>query len=346
MKINHYFKKWRLRQNILTATVLVITMLSLSTYAESKQAIIFISPDLTGSQEDWNYVSNIRYEIAFYESQGYSIIVATGTEKTITEAILNRNTNAITFIGHGGLGSGRKEGASQPTLIFDAQTWRLTIGSKLLEKYLAENYSQEAAIAKAQRETENFGFDYVRNYSCFSLCNTTIADLFVKPGGKYWGTPTYYSAMPLGAVFNMSDFWLTEYNRPLEEPEDIDTESTESLFRKCQPSWGPEPPEKLGLTAKCHIVWPPYAPGLNGYEDGSRIWIWNGQWQKFLVKSGQGFLEYSCVAPGKPLIRYERDKDANGAISEVHRLDGKKQWNGSTVDLKTSQKGRYYLIWN
>jgi len=74
----------------------------------------------------------------------------------------------------------------------------------LLEKH---DYDTADALSK------NFGFHRVANYSCYSYLDPSIAELFVRPGGEYWGTPVKYNAsrVPWSTLVFGGDSDLTKY---------------------------------------------------------------------------------------------------------------------------------------
>jgi len=182
---------------------------------EATVAYIFVDPRLSDGKR-WMNTPRVSKDTHFYRLKGCEVRYAVGTDENILRAILDRDVKAITFIGEGGFGSGRKEGASASTLGQTlASQWREKVFAALREQLENERgMSPDQAAREASRMSKNFGLQNVSNYSCYSLVDKSIADLFVRPGGTYWGVPVRYSANILSVtyfLFGDTDYFLTEY---------------------------------------------------------------------------------------------------------------------------------------
>lgn len=345
-KIDQFRRKFSRMQNPRFAFFLLfLILIGSSVRAEDEHAYIFIDPRL-GEPKIWANYDRIRANQLNLQDKGYKVHLVKGTTDLILEAILRPNTRAITFFGEGGFGSGRDEGASEPTLATATwQTWRMMMEDALRLKYLDQGMSFEKARTRAYAESFNFGLDIVYNFSCYSLVNTRIGDLFVKPGGVYYGTPHRYNPIEFMGMYPNSDTYLTEYRRPEEDPDIFGNDEVEIVnnrVKPIQPSWGPGLPDK---EHDAYIVYPPYPGASNCYKDGGKIWIWTGKWYKYLVENGDGFLEYEASDQNNAKVRYERQRDNEGRLVVVTLEDGKKQWQGPTTNLSTDAKGWYYIVW-
>ncbi len=178
-------------------------------------AYIFVDPRLSDGKR-WLNTPRVSKETHFYRLKGCEVRYAVGTDENILRAILDRDVKAITFIGEGGFGAGRKEGASESTLGRSlASQWREKVFMALREQLENERgMSPDRAAQEASRMSKNFGLHNVSNYSCYSLVDKSIGDLFVRPGGTYWGVPVRYSANILSYGYFLvgdTDYFLTEY---------------------------------------------------------------------------------------------------------------------------------------
>lgn len=186
-----------------------------SAYAvQEKIAVIAIDPKLEKMAFNLNS-PRILAEINWYKNNGYRIASVKGDVEGIRRALLDKRVKAITYVGHGDMREGGKYVSSLAYL--SAKSWRSNIQAYLTNKYMQEGLSFEEAKARAERETHNFGLERVVNYSCYSLVDTSIAELFVKPGGTYWGSEYKYTGNPLAFIYfiwGSASFTLDLYRVP------------------------------------------------------------------------------------------------------------------------------------
>jgi hypothetical protein len=125
----------------------------------------------------------------------------------IKKAILDGRVKAVSYFGHGG-GLGPTFGTR------DAKGWKAAIRQELLHRYRRHN-KMDTAARLADRESKNFGFEFVSNHSCRSLEDNSLALLFVNPGRSYYGSPvTYKPCDPTFFFTDEKDLFLTEYVVP------------------------------------------------------------------------------------------------------------------------------------
>lgn len=181
--------------------------------ASDKIAVIAIDPDLMGGVKFYLNSPRILMEINWYKNNGYRIASVQGTVDGITQALLNSNVKTITFVGEGGLR--RPDGKPVSCLAgLGAKGWRAKIRMALIQRYRQNNVPLNEAIKRGTKESQNFNLERVVNYSCYSLFDTSIAELFVKPGGTYYGSSVLYSGNPLSFVY----FWFTDKMQFILEP--------------------------------------------------------------------------------------------------------------------------------
>ncbi|WP_415407892.1 hypothetical protein ACLHDG_05000 [Sulfurovum sp. CS9] len=176
-----------------------------------KWAIMFLDPDIEISSvktlfENFSISVPMSQDRIWYESQGYKVFVAYGSDEIITRAILDERVKSISYYGHGG--------GTRPTFgERDAQSWKSVIFGIYLRKYRNQGLSQKNAFNLANAQSQNFGLQNVVNRSCGSLYNTSLADLFVTPGNSYYGSlaETYYSCNPFSVFSSKSDVTVSKY---------------------------------------------------------------------------------------------------------------------------------------
>jgi len=182
----------------------------------TKRAVIFIGPDVT-FYESLSQRDRIKIEVEGYRAFGYEVEIKKATQAEIVAMIIEGETDRISFFGHGH-GTDNPQ-ATSTMMSLSATHWRSLVRLELFEKYQAEGLSVADAIDRATAETQNFGFEGMRNHSCSSLVDTTLADLFVKPGGTYSGVPGLYVACPTPyMLFSDVSFFLDDYVVPLPAP--------------------------------------------------------------------------------------------------------------------------------
>lgn len=175
-------------------------------------AVIFMSPDLQSHMQTLN-TPRLIYEAQRLQYNGYTVITRPGTTEEVMNALLNPQVRAIVFAGHGGVQDA--SGRSSPTLAgYAASGWQANYRLALMNRYVQQGMSVDMASAKASRDAQNFGLDQVVNYSCWSLADPSIANLFVRPGGHYWGTRSLYSAYPCDyhLILSNADYFMEHYS--------------------------------------------------------------------------------------------------------------------------------------
>lgn len=152
----------------------------------------------------------ITYEIGYLRAQGYEPWMMAGTIDNIRLALLEPRVKAISFFGHGGPDESTLAGIG-------ASSWRAGFRLYLMQRHMKEGKTFEEATRLADQKVANFGLEMVRNASCYSLTDKAIADLFVRPGGRYFGVTKFLVACPTleSMLSSQVDFMLTEYNPPM-----------------------------------------------------------------------------------------------------------------------------------
>jgi hypothetical protein len=187
--------------------------------APPKVAYLFLSQHLTGSIRDDAIQRRIK-EHAWFREQGYEPVDRNATDKEITDALWD-GAPAIAFFGHGG--STDATGGPAPTFdSMDAAAWKSALKQDFLVRYLdTKRYTLEEAQRLADQRLQNLGLEVFKNFACYSSSNLSIAQLFVKPGGRYFGTrrvridgdPVLCAAACM-CSFGYYRFSLTEYRMP------------------------------------------------------------------------------------------------------------------------------------
>ena len=195
----------------------LVSGISAQNPASEKIALIAIDPKLEEGVKFYLASPRILYEINWYKSNGYRISSVEGTVSGITKALLNSNVKAITFVGEGG--ARRPDGRPVSALAgIDAKTWRASMRMELARRYQRNGVPVDEALARGEKDSENFNLDRVVNYSCYSLVDTSIAELFVKPGGMYYGSTVLYTGNPISFIHfiftDKAQFLLESYQVP------------------------------------------------------------------------------------------------------------------------------------
>ena len=142
-----------------------------------KTAYLFIDPDASDYQMSW--IGKEMGDVEkYYKSLGYKVIWTQSTASEFEKAFTDPNIDAGGFFGH----------RSSPGIgDYDAKTLSSLIYNAKYKKYRNAGMDKDAAKAKADAETANFGLSYFHNHSCHSADNNSMMDLLVKKGGTYWG---------------------------------------------------------------------------------------------------------------------------------------------------------------
>ncbi len=204
-----------------------ILLLSTNVSAQAaKQAILFIDPSVT-YYESYFQEPRIKSERDYYEWFGYEVTIQVATEENIVAAILDGKTRAISFFGHGN--GPDSPGATSTLLQMRESDWQARVYMELRRRYAAEGMPADEAKERASDRVQNFGFDIMRNHSCSSLIDTRLAEVFVRGGGSYYGSPALYSACPTPtALFSDTSWLLEEYIVPFIATRDMPSGATTS----------------------------------------------------------------------------------------------------------------------
>lgn len=286
-------------------------------------------PPVVGSLQTW---PRAAVALCNYKYAGYTVYYETATQENILKALLDPETRAITIFSHGSaLEPGTAEIVPTAGGNITASEWKAIMRAALKKRYEEQGLSPEEVRDRVAMESENFGLESFANYSCRSSVNLDIGNLFVKPGGVYWGTTKSYSASPLGVYCGDAETALTKY------------------IIGMQPGWGNGPPAEYGLNPSYTFVWPPYGGDVKVYQDGDKYWMFTNCWVKYLEKDGNGFIEYEPGNPPKAVLRYKHDDDIhetditdrNGNIIRTEFM----RW-GTNYKMNGEELGRYYMKWN
>lgn len=225
-------------QEVFGLSLLLIGLVLANTGAAepNKRAVIFIGPDVTYYQSLSQHY-RIEYEIMLYNEFGYKVEIKKATVDEIVGMIIEDNVERISFFGHG---NGVDDPSATSTFMsLSATHWRSLVRLELYAKYQAEGLSSTVALDRATAETQNFGFEGMRNHSCSSLVDTSLADLFVMPGGTYSGVTGLYAACPTPYMI-LSDvsFFLDDYVRPLPTGPAVDLTGVKAMCDRLGPADG------------------------------------------------------------------------------------------------------------
>jgi len=144
------------------------------------------------------------------------------------QVILNDLWNgikAMSFFGHGG--TDPATGETMPTFAgLPANKWKNSVFMDV-QLRLSQDRSLSASEVsrRAEERSDNLGLELLRNYSCYSFYDKSVAQRFVKPGGLYYGveksliagrTVDYLPSCVRGVacLCTTSSYDLTEYRVP------------------------------------------------------------------------------------------------------------------------------------
>ncbi len=171
-----------------------------------KYAVMFVDPSMTTHERRLMRVV-MEQDRDWYIDLGYNVYEVDANVDTISSAILDGRVKSIAYYGHGG--------CETPTIAnWDQNQWKGKIKKELVKRYKSKeySYSDQDADNLAISQSQNFGLRDVVNRSCGSLYNTSLADLFVSPGGSYYGSlAKYYGFFPLSYFSEDNDWTISEY---------------------------------------------------------------------------------------------------------------------------------------
>lgn len=206
-----------LRKYISFAILLPCLVLAAPVAADPEtRAVIFVDPEITPFEHRF-LDKRIESESFFYQFMGHEVVIKEASEDEIVATIIEGQTDFISFFGHGH-GSDNQD-ATSTVLFLNADTWKARVYVELVRKYQAEGLTAQQARNRANLESQNFGFEGMNNHSCSSLVDTSLAEVFVKPGGTYSGVRgLYVPCLTPSAVWSDVSFILDDYVVPLATP--------------------------------------------------------------------------------------------------------------------------------
>lgn len=161
---------------------------------KGKKAIIYVDANLSDAERN-SIIDHQLKEEDYYKSLGYQVEVVRTSDfhKAVLDDLWN-GMSAMSFFGHGG-----DEYTSYlppnktPTIgVNTGKEWQRDVNNDMFNRYQKDlNLSPEEASRRAKADSQNFGLDIMRNYSCFAANDNSIAKVFVKPGGLYFGAARY-----------------------------------------------------------------------------------------------------------------------------------------------------------
>jgi len=180
--------------------------LNASYTGDAKTAVIFIHPDMHWREKAPVWI-RAHVELLVLYRMGYrGYIVSNAREDKIAEFIMDGKISALSYFGH--------EHSPKIARLY-ADGWRSMMYDLYYAKYKNLGIAEKDAHGAATQQSKNFGLDLVRNHSCFSLKYTSLAKLFVRSGGIYYGAREYYTADPFfQALQEDTDFLLEKYQVP------------------------------------------------------------------------------------------------------------------------------------
>lgn len=195
-----------------------------ATQVPARTAILYISPDLTGSDKT-NAEDRAAQEADALRKQGYKVVEKPAHEQDILDDLWN-GVEAVAFFGHGGTDT-----SGNATSTFAGRTaegWKASIFSDFRLRYVKQGMTLEDAERKTNARLARLGIKLMRNFSCRSLHDRKIADLFVDRGGRYYGAPSTLTGGALAQTISANtpdvcsgllgySYELTLY--PVEKPE-------------------------------------------------------------------------------------------------------------------------------
>ena len=171
-----------------------------------KIAIIAISPELGVTDRLWS-LPRVSYEADYLRAAGYQVRLMPGTRDNITLALANPQVRALAYFGH----------AARPSLEhIDATGWKNIVYQHLYRTYRQQGLRDNDARHFAGAEVQNFGLELMRNHSCSSLTDDTLARQFVRPGGIYAGARSgaYQPCPTPWMLLSNVQFFLDDYRVP------------------------------------------------------------------------------------------------------------------------------------
>jgi hypothetical protein len=197
--------------------ILASLQLTLGYSSDRKIAVFLIDPEM-GNLADLMMAPRLVDAKRNYSNAGHEIVTVAGNSKNVLKAIMNPSVKVVTYVGHGRAPTRGQKVCTTPTLAgLDAKQWREKVYGEVMREAFKHGYSEKKAIELAKRWSRNFGFEEVTNYSCGSLVNTSIGELFVKQGGVYWGASELFTPNPahiIGILYGEGQFFLERYDVP------------------------------------------------------------------------------------------------------------------------------------
>jgi hypothetical protein len=145
---------------------------------EAKKAVILVSSP--ANEQAWLSPLFLQRreeeEQKYYKGLGYETQVVTASVDALLDA-LAAGATAISYIGPAGADA-RGSGLTPTLGGMSAQGWKGAV---------AVYFTPKEGEQKAQLRSRNLGFAVVRNFSCRGGWDHSLAELFVRPGGHYFG---------------------------------------------------------------------------------------------------------------------------------------------------------------
>jgi len=195
-------------KNILVLISAIMVLATSATAQGEKQAIIFVDPSVTYYESRFQ-APRIDSERDYYEwILGYTVTIQVATEESIVAALLDGQTKAISFFGHGN--GPDAPGATSTMLLMPVKDWQSRVYMEIRKRLAAQGVPTSEARTRATEMVQNFGLEMMRNHSCSSLIDTDMAEVFVRGGGSYFGSPALYSTCPTPTSLFSDTSWLLE----------------------------------------------------------------------------------------------------------------------------------------
>lgn len=221
-----------------------------------RRALILVQPDL-GPRDRVAAAPRVLADKLRYEHAGLLVDVMTASDERVFEAVRDRRIVALSYFGHGpdrrGASRDDPPAGGEIAALFDrtASRWRTDVRLTFQAALAAEVRDPDAAYCLASLRTANFGFETVRNYSCGSLAEASLAHQFVRPGGTYEGVFGNLVPCPSPfAVLGDIDFLLDAYEVPEGVADEIATRIPEQC-RKVEDGFFAEPEVDGAPLADC-----------------------------------------------------------------------------------------------
>jgi hypothetical protein len=179
----------------------------------TKRAVIFL--DQRVSERERLFQSpRILLDKAYYEDLGYRVTLLRASDTAIVDALMDPDVSALSFFGHGY--DPQAPEATSSMLFIDANGWSNRVFRALRQRHIDAGLSGREAAARAREDSASrTKLAILRNHSCSSFVDTSLAETLVRPGGSYFGVSGLYAPCPtpMQLIQDVS-FLLDEYIVP------------------------------------------------------------------------------------------------------------------------------------